>query len=609
MTNTACETTARTAFTNNYDVFFCSDGTATNDRTMHDHSLKTMRFAGIADIVTCRVARGRFQKPWIQGHLARRQLSASYEFPPGVLPPPGVPGHYASSMGRCKSARRAGAAPPKVPGVPAEDEGHLSDGEEGWWLRERRAEKARAAAAREHQEESGGNGGTAAAASIFERIRVASGRTGDSASSKRAPVGSRAARAAMVRGEPAPSLPKEVVNTYKKKPVVVVEEERPPVDEWSHKFGSRLPEKVQRAPTPTKIKGTGAAKFFFSANVSEEERRGMQPPSPKPPASPQQEEEADKEQQHDGQQQHEDTDAKSGEEEVAVVSVYAEAPPELLRQLSRAGTPDAADLEPSPSAVESPGPDVGLRDPQPTVSPPPVVTDSLDGVFQLNPLSPPSAKHARRQDSLPTGRAEAAAPPAAAAGASAEEGDEGPQPEETRSDEPKLPISNGSSKPRRPVGGALKPPSPSSPPVAPAPSAASASMSPPSSSGSQQQPLPPPYPPPPLRGDTMPQQGTLLAPKDPPPPAPRAPPPPSPPPPPAIAPPSQPPPPSAIAPGHQVLSFVYSSSDDDELEALTPPPPGVLPPPPRPGDAVVAGAAEAKKKRPMAPRKQQQPLM
>jgi nicotinamidase-related amidase len=52
MTNLCCETTARSAFTKNYQVLFLSDGTATASKAMHDASLLNLGY-GFARIHTC----------------------------------------------------------------------------------------------------------------------------------------------------------------------------------------------------------------------------------------------------------------------------------------------------------------------------------------------------------------------------------------------------------------------------------------------------------------------------------------------------------------------------------------------------------------------------
>ena len=52
MTNLCCETTARTAFVNNFNVTFLSDGNATSTQEFHDATIKNLR-SGFATIKTC----------------------------------------------------------------------------------------------------------------------------------------------------------------------------------------------------------------------------------------------------------------------------------------------------------------------------------------------------------------------------------------------------------------------------------------------------------------------------------------------------------------------------------------------------------------------------
>ena len=52
MTNLCCETTARVAFVNNFNVIFLSDGNATSTREFHEATIKTLQF-GFAAIKTC----------------------------------------------------------------------------------------------------------------------------------------------------------------------------------------------------------------------------------------------------------------------------------------------------------------------------------------------------------------------------------------------------------------------------------------------------------------------------------------------------------------------------------------------------------------------------
>ena len=52
MTNLCCETTARTAFVNNFNVTFLSDGNATSTQEFHDATIKNLEF-GFATIKTC----------------------------------------------------------------------------------------------------------------------------------------------------------------------------------------------------------------------------------------------------------------------------------------------------------------------------------------------------------------------------------------------------------------------------------------------------------------------------------------------------------------------------------------------------------------------------
>ena len=52
MTNLCCETTARTAFVNSFNVIFLKDGNATSTQEFHDASIKNLEF-GFATIKTC----------------------------------------------------------------------------------------------------------------------------------------------------------------------------------------------------------------------------------------------------------------------------------------------------------------------------------------------------------------------------------------------------------------------------------------------------------------------------------------------------------------------------------------------------------------------------
>ena len=52
MTNLCCETTAQSAFTNNFHVIFLRDGNATSTQEFHDALIKNLEF-GFATIKTC----------------------------------------------------------------------------------------------------------------------------------------------------------------------------------------------------------------------------------------------------------------------------------------------------------------------------------------------------------------------------------------------------------------------------------------------------------------------------------------------------------------------------------------------------------------------------
>lgn len=52
MTNCCCETTARSAFVNNFDVIFLSDGTATSSAEFHQATLANIGFA-FGRVLTC----------------------------------------------------------------------------------------------------------------------------------------------------------------------------------------------------------------------------------------------------------------------------------------------------------------------------------------------------------------------------------------------------------------------------------------------------------------------------------------------------------------------------------------------------------------------------
>ena len=52
MTNLCCETTARSAFVNNFDVVFLRDGNATTTQEFQDATLTNLEF-GFAMIKTC----------------------------------------------------------------------------------------------------------------------------------------------------------------------------------------------------------------------------------------------------------------------------------------------------------------------------------------------------------------------------------------------------------------------------------------------------------------------------------------------------------------------------------------------------------------------------
>ncbi len=51
LTNVCCESTARTAFMRGYEVYFCTDGTATYEKEMHEGTLVNLRY-GFAKLMT-----------------------------------------------------------------------------------------------------------------------------------------------------------------------------------------------------------------------------------------------------------------------------------------------------------------------------------------------------------------------------------------------------------------------------------------------------------------------------------------------------------------------------------------------------------------------------
>ena len=53
MTNLCCETTARVAFVNDFNVIFLRDGNATTGQDFHDASIKNLEY-GFATIKNCR---------------------------------------------------------------------------------------------------------------------------------------------------------------------------------------------------------------------------------------------------------------------------------------------------------------------------------------------------------------------------------------------------------------------------------------------------------------------------------------------------------------------------------------------------------------------------
>ncbi|CAF0852483.1 unnamed protein product [Didymodactylos carnosus] len=61
LTNLCCETTARSAFVQNYNVIFLSDGTATASDAMHQGTLKTIGF-GFGQVMTCADLREKLAK-------------------------------------------------------------------------------------------------------------------------------------------------------------------------------------------------------------------------------------------------------------------------------------------------------------------------------------------------------------------------------------------------------------------------------------------------------------------------------------------------------------------------------------------------------------------
>ncbi len=52
VSNLCCETTARSAFVNNFNVIFLSDGNAARAKEFHDATIKNLE-AGFATIMTC----------------------------------------------------------------------------------------------------------------------------------------------------------------------------------------------------------------------------------------------------------------------------------------------------------------------------------------------------------------------------------------------------------------------------------------------------------------------------------------------------------------------------------------------------------------------------
>eukprot|EP00951_Prasinocladus_malaysianus_P049784 scaffold673580_cov38-Prasinocladus_malaysianus.AAC.1 len=86
MSNTSCETTARSAFTQNFNVVFCSNGTAASEPSMHEATLKSMLY-GFAEVSKCSVVRSRFQTNWLNHRLTQRRIELAAELPVRDTPP------------------------------------------------------------------------------------------------------------------------------------------------------------------------------------------------------------------------------------------------------------------------------------------------------------------------------------------------------------------------------------------------------------------------------------------------------------------------------------------------------------------------------------------
>lgn len=187
MTNTSVETTARSAFTQNFNVIVCSDGSAASDTNMHEHSLKNLRY-GFADVLTCGVVRGRFQTPWLSERLETRRLQLSVELPSREWSGSHQWGARSDSSSGSRRAVSARLPRDQSAGAAGEDNGDdirrrptpgddaaVAQEDEGWWLKERRADIRRAQVEAESRQGEGNKpGGPSGGGSIFAKIAAAS---------------------------------------------------------------------------------------------------------------------------------------------------------------------------------------------------------------------------------------------------------------------------------------------------------------------------------------------------------------------------------------------------------------------------------------------------
>eukprot|EP00873_Tetraselmis_striata_P040389 jgi/Tetstr1/460653/TSEL_005849.t1 len=293
MTNTSVETTARSAFTQNFNVIVCSDGTAASDAEVHQHSLRNLRY-GFADVLTCGVVRGRFQTPWLSARLEMRKMQLSVE-----LPAQGWSGAHqwgarsraGSSSGsrRAVSARPGAGAAGREEARPPSEEADVAEEEEGWWLKERRAEVRRAQLDAGHvgveaTATRGATPGTAADRSIFSKIAAARSKSDRLQSAPPTRTRERwvppTRKARMVAGlsdATTDGQPGAAGATTHREIATGPDEPLGGDDETGGVGEGPRGSEVEAAPGPRRAQGP--ALFMFSSNVSPEQRLGLSEPT------------------------------------------------------------------------------------------------------------------------------------------------------------------------------------------------------------------------------------------------------------------------------------------------------------------------------------------